>query len=135
MKNKKNIDKLDMRAFEESTNQFLYRGIFDRNWYSTRRPTEKSCNCVRGIRPEDQHTLNLMFYTGCKDDNNVEICEGDIVSVSAKCVSNTYIDAWQGIVIYSLGCFSVYNSELKQWSDLDKNGLTIIGNVYDIENN
>ena len=70
------------RAFDG--NNMLYRGLFDRNWYTS----AMGGKCVSGITPNDKHTLKVMEYIGLKDKEDVDIYEGDIVRIIHPCWEN-----------------------------------------------
>lgn len=71
-------------------------------------------------------------YTGYKDINDIEICEGDIVKKEfmEQWLENTTLI---GVVTMVEGCWCVLDEENKKieplWSETDIN--TVIGNIYE----
>ena len=122
---------IKFRAWGKKT--MLYRGLFDRNWYS--HPTE--CKTVCGINPRDINTMYVMQFTGLQDKNGKDIYEFDIISFGKDF-------EYKYIVEFIDGCFMLVHSELK--NDYDKKPIVwgnlikaiddiifkseIIGNIY-----
>lgn len=67
---------IKFRGFYKVSKQVVYRGLFDRNWYSE----PKGGKCVNAIHPNDKNTMIIQQYTGLKDVIGSCIYEGSNVS-------------------------------------------------------
>lgn len=71
-------EEIKLRAWDKIDNRFLYRNIFDRNWYATPENDSKGCHCVREIHPNDRNSLIIELYIGLNDKNYKEMYDGDV---------------------------------------------------------
>ena len=75
----------------------------------------------------------LMQSTGLKDKNGQEIFDGDVVRFTLT-DGFSYVTLEDGVVTYELGAFYVVNGILKYLiSDVNTNGIEVIGNAFEID--
>lgn len=73
---------LKLRAWDKENKRFLFRSIFDRNWYATPKNDDKGCHTVRGIEPSDRNTLDVVLFTTLFDKSRNELYGNDIIEVN-----------------------------------------------------
>ena len=96
------------KIFDVKTIDFSYRFI---TFEEENKPTDT-------MRMLDQ--VELMQYTGLKDNSGTKIFEGDIVSFDEKEWGSKYIE----VVKWDYSLLDLRKNDYKQWCE-------VIGNIYD----
>ena len=124
---------IKFRAWDKESKRMLFRGVFDRNWYATEYNDKDGCHCVKGIHPNDRHSLELMESAGLKDKNRKEIYEGDILSPMSNDLNPKYNGNW--VVDFRDGTFiakcenGIDDQWIPYWSpDIE---IEVIGNIHE----
>ena len=77
--------------------------------------------------------FKLMQFTGLKDKNGKEIFDGDVVRFTLT-DGFSYVTLEDGVVTYELGAFYVVDGLAKYLiSDVNTNGIEVIGNAFEID--
>lgn len=103
--------------------RMMFRELFDRNWYTS---SSDSGKCVRGAMPNDKRTIKVMQSTGRKDENGVDIYEGDVIEASGE----NYAE-----IMFNFGTFLLRHVNHKgnngiSISDVATDRYKIIGNIH-----
>ena len=114
---------IKFRAWDKSNERIMYRGVFNRNWYTG----PKAGRCIKGMRPDDAYKVELMQYTGLKDKNGTEIYEGDIVTIQTNQTKTVFREVYFSNGAYRLSDSRIILTELEV-SDFN---LTVVGNIYE----
>lgn len=114
---------IKFRAWHKHYKRMMFRGVFDRNWYTD----SNGGKCIDGIHPSDKTDVELMQYTGIKDEFGVDIYEGDIAPFDGenlKCIIETD-GVW----------FENANLTMR-YDDFKKYGepLKVVGNIHQTPN-
>lgn len=112
---------IKFRAWDKELRVMLYRGLFDRNWYTT----EKGGKVFKGIHPNDNYEMEVMQYTGFKDCNEKEIYEGDIYIMGDKNIK--YQVVWRDSGFMGKQIRNTSYAGFQYWRDK----IEIIGNIYE----
>ena len=114
--------------------RMLFRGVYDRNWYSTPANDENGCHCFGGVHPNDQNTMKLMQFTGLLDCNGKDIYEGDVLRPTKhpRSVFN-YLSVFNsGVITYGGAAFSIKaNGDSYVFHGISCQYLEIIGNIHE----
>lgn len=109
---------IKFRAWHKELRIMVYRGVYDRNWYTK----DKDGKLFEGIHPDDRHEMILMQFTGLKDCNGKQIYEGDIVKpYSTEKTKNL------SVIVYDFNQFRIKGTYL-YWN-WDLRQVEIVGNI------
>ena len=113
------------RAWHKQNKRMMYRGFFDRNWYTE----SKAGKCIEGIHPSDANDVELMQYTGLKDKNDIEIYEGDIVNISGSGLCIAKIEPYGGVVY---GCIdkNMFDTDAHDVA-AEEEDIFVVGNIHE----
>ncbi|QHC66842.1 hypothetical protein GSU68_09905 [Rathayibacter sp. VKM Ac-2759] len=114
--------KIKFRAWSDSNNAFIFRGLFDRNWHNERDLL------VQVSLPHDRQMYTLEQFTGLLDKKSVEIYEGDIVEYLNGEWSFHAVVEWSDHYWYMRGVQPVDNFNFE---DTTPGELAVVGNIHE----
>ena len=89
---------------------------------------EKLTYCPSNQMQIAAESVELMEYTGIRDKNNMEICEGDIVIYN---IDGTNQKKWLNKIVYKNGCLVIENEEIPPIMDETICNIEVIGNIFE----